>query len=69
MNDTQLLAEDMAFAMAMRFQIPGKSWHFGHILESVPLIKWHDKDLDLLELYTLVLMPVALVYLETGKSI
>jgi hypothetical protein len=69
MNDTQLLAEELAFKMAMRFQIPGMSWGFGRVLESVPLVEWHDKDLDLLELYTLVLMPVALVYSQTGKSI
>lgn len=69
MSKTQELAENLAFRMAMRFQIPGMSWSFGRLLESTPMAEWKNMDLDLLELYTLVLMPVALVYCETGKSI
>lgn len=69
MSKTQELAENLAFRMAMRFQIPGMSWNFGRLLESTPIDEWKNMDLELLELYTLILMPVALVYLETGKSI
>lgn len=69
MNKTQLMGENLAIRMAMRFATPGMRWDFGKLLESEPMSNWKNLDLELLELYTLVLMPVALVKLTSGKTI
>lgn len=69
MSKTQELGEKFAFRMAMRFAIPGMAWNFGRLLESTPMDEWKNMDLELLELYTLVLMPVALVNITSDKII
>ena len=69
MSKTQLLGEELAIRMALRFSVPGMAWGFGRVLESVPMDEWKNMDLELLELYALVLMPVALVNYTSGKVI
>jgi hypothetical protein len=68
-SKAQELGEIFAFRQAWRFSSHFKRWDFAKLLETEPLEHWKDLDLELLELYTLVLMPVALVYTETGKQI
>jgi len=69
MSKVQELGEEFAMRMAMRFATPGMRWDFGKLLETTPMEKWKGLDVELLELYTLVLMPVALVKLTSGKTI
>jgi hypothetical protein len=69
MSKVQEMGEIFAFRQAWRFSSKFDRWDFDKLLETEPLEHWKDLDLELLELYTLVLMPVALVYTETGKAI
>lgn len=67
MSKVQELGEEFAWRSAVRFAA-GLPWGFDYLL------KLEDADIagvdrELLELYTLVLMPVALVTLTSGKVI
>jgi len=69
MSKVQELGELFALRMAMRFATPGMTWSFSRLLQTTKESELKGVDLDLLELYTLVLMPVALVKLTSGKTI
>jgi len=69
MSKVQLLGEDLAYRMAIRFSIPGMLWSFDELIDKTPSDQVKGLDMELLELYTLVLMPVALVELTSGKYI
>jgi hypothetical protein len=67
MSKVQEMGEEFAWRSAVRF-VSGLPWSFDYLLT----LKDTDitgVDKELLELYTLVLMPVALVYSQTRKSI
>ena len=69
MSKVQELGEKFAFRMAMRFATPGMEWNFDKLLNTTKESELSGVDLALLELYTLVLMPVALVNITSGKII
>lgn len=63
------LGEYLAIRMANRFSVPGMTWNFDELLKTTKESELRGIDLPLLELYTLVLFPPALVYLQSGKTI
>ncbi len=67
MSKVQEMGEEFAWRSAVRF-VAGLPWGFDYLLT----LKDTDitgVDKELLELYTLVLMPVALVAITSGKVI
>jgi hypothetical protein len=69
MSKVAELGEYLAIRMANRFSVPGMNWGFDELLKTTKESELQGVDLALLELYTLVLFPPALVYLQSGKTV
>ena len=67
MSKVQEMGEEFAWRSAVRFAA-GLPWGFDYLL-TLKDVDVSGVDLELLELYTLVLMPVALVQIQSGKTI
>lgn len=67
MSKVQEMGEEFAWRSAVRFAA-GLPWGFDYLL-TLKDVDVSGVDLDLLQLYTLVLMPVALVQIQSGKTI